>query len=56
MGWLTGAAATGGEGAGRLRGFSVTTQDFIKFWGKFSFLFSLCCLEIHRDLKLFESI
>jgi hypothetical protein len=34
----------------------VTSQDFIKFWGKFLLLFCLSWLEFHRDLKLFESI
>jgi hypothetical protein len=35
---------------------TVTSQDFIKFWGKF-FAFVLSALiEIYRDLKLFESI
>jgi hypothetical protein len=37
----------------------VTTQDFIKFWGKFFFGFELLeMIEIHRELKLlnlFES-
>jgi hypothetical protein len=35
---------------------AVTTQDFIKFWGNFFAFILLEMIEIHRDLKLFESI
>jgi hypothetical protein len=34
----------------------VTSQDFIKFWGNFLFLFCLYWLKFHRDLKNFVLI
>jgi hypothetical protein len=37
-------------------GTSVTSQDFIKFWGIFFAFVMSALIEIHRDLKLFESI
>jgi hypothetical protein len=35
---------------------SVTSQDFIKFWGKLFVLFCMYWLKFHKDLKLFRSI
>jgi hypothetical protein len=37
-------------------GYLVTTQDFIKFWGKFFASVLLEMIEIHRDLKLLSLI
>jgi hypothetical protein len=31
---------------------SVTSQDFIKFWGNFFSFILLVLIEIHKDLKL----